>query len=122
MGRVKPLRLNPVPLTFAAEIVTLVRPVLVSVSVTLLLLPSCTLLKLTVEGLALKAARNQENCERVCAAAMLLQKSNPAESNDKTNNFIEKRGRVLIDLVSRKLLLARRCQRGSKYSLVCILL
>ena len=39
-GKVSPLKLNPVPLAAAAEIVRLVPPVLVSVSDKLLLLPT----------------------------------------------------------------------------------
>ena len=39
-GKDKPLRLNPVPLAVAAEIVRLVPPVLVSVSDKLVLLPT----------------------------------------------------------------------------------
>ena len=40
IGRVSPLKLNPVPLAVAAEIVRLVPPVLVSVSDKLVLLPT----------------------------------------------------------------------------------
>ena len=39
-GTVKPLRLNPLPLTEAAEMVSAVPPALVRVSVRLLLLPT----------------------------------------------------------------------------------
>jgi hypothetical protein len=52
-GAVIPLRLNPVPETPAAEIVTLAVPVLFNVTVADPLLPTCTLPKLTLAGLAL---------------------------------------------------------------------
>src|SRR5713101_1707517 len=42
-GKVSPLKLNPLPLAVAAEIVRLDPPVLVSVSDKLVLLPTCTL-------------------------------------------------------------------------------
>lgn len=49
-----PLTLNPVPLTWAEEIVILLRPLLVNVSEIFLLLPSCTVLKFREEELARK--------------------------------------------------------------------
>jgi hypothetical protein len=70
VGKVSPLVLNPVPLTLAEEIVTLVRPAFVSVSEIFLLLPSCTLLKLNAGELALNVERYHQNCGRLCAAAV----------------------------------------------------
>ena len=52
-GAVIPLMLNPVPETLAAEIVTLPVPVLFNVTVADPLLPTTTLPKLTLAGLAL---------------------------------------------------------------------
>lgn len=49
-GKVRPLRLNPVPLAAAAEIVRLDPPVLVRVSDRLVLLPVCTLPKARLVG------------------------------------------------------------------------
>lgn len=49
-GRVSPLMLNPEPLALACVIVTLDPPELVKVSVRLVLLPTCTLPKLRLEG------------------------------------------------------------------------
>jgi hypothetical protein len=54
-GEVSPLKLNPVPLAVAAEIVRLVPPVLVSVSDKLVLLPTCTLPNARVVGFAASA-------------------------------------------------------------------
>jgi hypothetical protein len=51
IGRLSPLRLNPVPLTFACEIVNAELPVLVKVSYFVCLLPTWTLPKLTLDGL-----------------------------------------------------------------------
>ena len=51
-GKLSPLKLNPVPLADAAEIVTLDPPLLVSVSDKLALLPTCTEPKLKLVGLA----------------------------------------------------------------------
>ena len=51
-GTVRPFRLNPAPLTEAAEMVTAVPPVLVSVSDLLLLLPTGTLPKERLVGFA----------------------------------------------------------------------
>jgi hypothetical protein len=51
IGRLSPLRLNPVPLTFACEIVNAELPALVKVSYFVCLLPTWTLPKLTLDGL-----------------------------------------------------------------------
>ena len=51
-GKLSPLILNPVPVTVACEIVTLVRPVFVSESVKVMLAPACTLPKARLAGLA----------------------------------------------------------------------
>ena len=51
-GKDKPLRLNPLPLAVAAEIVKLDPPVLVSVSDKLVLLPTWTLPNARLVGLA----------------------------------------------------------------------
>ena len=51
-GRVKPLRLNPLPLAVAAEMVRAVPPVLVKVSDLLELVPTCTLPKARLAGFA----------------------------------------------------------------------
>ena len=51
-GRVRPLKLNPVPVALAAEMVMVVPPVLVKVPGKLVLLPSCTLPKARLVGLA----------------------------------------------------------------------
>ena len=50
IGKVKPLTLNPEPVVLAAEIVTLVPPELVRVSVREALLPVVTLLKPRLAG------------------------------------------------------------------------
>jgi hypothetical protein len=55
-GRDSPLKLNPVPLAAAAEMVRLVPPVLVNVSDKLVLLPTWTLPKLRLVGFAVSAA------------------------------------------------------------------
>jgi len=55
-GKDSPLKLNPVPLAVAAEIVRLDPPVLVSVSDKVVLLPTWTLPKLRLVGLAVSAA------------------------------------------------------------------
>ena len=52
VGKVKPLTLNPEPVVLAAEIVTLVPPELVRVSVREVLLPVATLPKLRLAGAA----------------------------------------------------------------------
>ena len=51
-GKVSPLKLNPVPLAVAAEIVRLVPPVFVSFSGKLVLLPTCTLPNARLVGFA----------------------------------------------------------------------
>ena len=51
-GRVRPLKVNPVPVALAAEMVMVVPPVLVKVPGKLVLLPSCTLPKARLVGLA----------------------------------------------------------------------
>ncbi len=51
-GKDKPLRLNPLPLAVAAEIVKLDTPVLVNVSDKLVLLPTWTLPNARLVGLA----------------------------------------------------------------------
>jgi hypothetical protein len=51
-GSVSPLMENCAPVTFAAEMVRLLPPEFVSVSVTLWVTPTCTLPKLTLAGLA----------------------------------------------------------------------
>ena len=51
-GRVKPLPLNPAPETFTCEMVTLELPLFVSVTVCVLLVPTNTLPKLKLVGLA----------------------------------------------------------------------
>jgi len=51
-GKVRPLKLNPVPLAAAAEMVRLAPPVLVRVSDKLALLPTWTLAKFRLVGLA----------------------------------------------------------------------
>ena len=51
MGTVIPLRLNPVPLTVAWVILTLVPPVLVTVSEAVCWLPTVTLPKVSLDGL-----------------------------------------------------------------------
>src|SRR5882724_2107481 len=51
-GKFGPLKLNPVPLAAAFEIVTVVPPLLVTITATDLLLPSVTFPKTTVLGLA----------------------------------------------------------------------
>ncbi len=53
VGKVRPLIVNPLPDKFACEIVTLALPVLVIVSDTVELLPTCTLPKLTALGFPL---------------------------------------------------------------------
>lgn len=50
-GNDRPLRLNPAPLALAAEIVSVVPPVLVSVSVKFELLPTCTFPNAKLTGL-----------------------------------------------------------------------
>jgi hypothetical protein len=50
-GKDSPLKLNPMPLALAAEIVMLGPPLLVSVPGSLVLLPSCTLPKAMLTGL-----------------------------------------------------------------------
>ncbi len=50
IGTVSPLRLKPPPLAVAAEMVTAVPPELVSVPESDFELPTCTLLKLKLEG------------------------------------------------------------------------
>jgi hypothetical protein len=52
-GNVRPLKLMPVPVTFACEIVTLEPPELVKVSMRLFELPVCTLPKPSVAGFGL---------------------------------------------------------------------
>src|SRR5882757_6845767 len=54
MGRFGPLKLNPVPVTEALEMVTAEPPVLVTVTATDLLLPTVTLPKLTLLGFAMR--------------------------------------------------------------------
>jgi hypothetical protein len=54
-GKDSPLRLNPVPLAVAAEIVRLVPPLLVRVSVSDFEAPTCTLPKARLVGLGVKA-------------------------------------------------------------------
>lgn len=54
-GKVSPLKLNPLPLAVAAEIVRLVPPVLVKVSGRLELLPTCTLPNARLVGFGVKA-------------------------------------------------------------------
>lgn len=49
-GRVRPVKLKPVPVKFAWVIVTLEPPELVSVSETVFGVPSCTLPKFKLEG------------------------------------------------------------------------
>jgi hypothetical protein len=51
-GRVKPLALKPAPETFTCEIVTLELPLFVSVTACVLLVPTNTLPKLKLAGLA----------------------------------------------------------------------
>ncbi len=51
-GRLIPLRLKPVPLAMACEIVTLAPPELVTLTDCFWLLPTCTLPKFKLEGLA----------------------------------------------------------------------
>lgn len=46
-GKLKPFKVNPVPLKFACDTVTLVPPVFVRVAVWVLVLPACTLPKFT---------------------------------------------------------------------------
>ena len=53
-GRVKPLMENPVPLTVAAEMVTVDPPVLVRVSERFVLLPTCRLPKARLVGVAVR--------------------------------------------------------------------
>ena len=53
-GRVKPLMENPVPLTVAAEMVTVGPPGLVRVSERFVLLPTCRLPKARLVGLAVR--------------------------------------------------------------------
>lgn len=53
-GKVSPLKLNPAPLTLAAEMVRLDPPVLVSVSGKLELLPTCTLPNARLVGFGVK--------------------------------------------------------------------
>jgi hypothetical protein len=55
MGRERPLRLNPLPVALAAEIVMLDPPELVNVSDKLALLPTCTLPKGRLAGFAVSA-------------------------------------------------------------------
>ena len=54
-GRVRPLMLKPVPLAAAAEMVTVVPPLLVRVSDWLLVMPSCTLPNEMLEGLGTRS-------------------------------------------------------------------
>src|SRR5712692_5188536 len=54
-GKVSPLKLNPVPLAVAAEIVRLDPPELVSVSDKVVLLPACTLPNARLVGVAASA-------------------------------------------------------------------
>lgn len=51
-GRVSPVRENPAPLRLAAEMVTVGPPVLVRVSERFVLLPTCTLPKARLVGVA----------------------------------------------------------------------
>ena len=53
-GSVSPLRLIPLPVTEAAEMVTEEPPVLLRVSARLALLPTCTLPKARADGLGLR--------------------------------------------------------------------
>src|SRR5882672_211406 len=52
VGKASPVTENPAPVTFACEMVTFAPPVLVSVSDRLALLPTCTLPKDRLVGLA----------------------------------------------------------------------
>jgi hypothetical protein len=97
-----PLTLNPVPLTLAAEIVMLVRPLLVSVSGICLLLPSCTVLKLREEELA-RRLDGKYQLVRGWAVTVWLQKNIPAATSDRKRTLPENRGRFLMALVLRKI-------------------
>ena len=70
-GRVSPLKLNPVPLTVALEIVTLEPPVLVSVTATLGLLPIRTFPKSTLLGVAVRLPGDRPRPERAILSGEL---------------------------------------------------